>query len=350
MADRPADLAVTSFAPTSPCNLCGASAATVVGTRSRSGAPLRSVCCTSCGLVWSDPRAVDLRTFYENDYRLAYKGTFEPKPKHVLRAGRVALDRLDHVRPLLGQPSRILDVGAGGGEFAHLLQSLGHEVVGIEPNRGYADFAASRYDLQILRGFVGDVALPADSFDVITIWHVLEHTDDPSRVLAQLCSALRPGGTLVVEVPNIEATCQSPRSTFHEAHVFTFSPATLQRMAEKAGLQPQRLTASADGGNITVLLHRPAQPQPALASLQIPGEHDRIVRILRAHHPLTHLFSAHPYRRLAGRLVRSLHERWLTRKRLSSRVLLDSLFASVASDGARAILSRRTESAVRSRA
>lgn len=310
-----------------PCNLCGAAEATVVGTRSRSGAPLRSLCCVDCGLVRSDPRPLDSRSFYEHDYRVAYKGTFEPKPKHVVRAGQVALDRLAHVRPLLQQRRRILDVGSGGGEFAHLLQTLGHEVVGVEPNRGYAEYSTAQYGLNVARGFAGEVPLPTDHFDVITIWHVLEHTDDPSRVVAQLHSALRPGGTLVVEVPNIEATCQSPRSTFHEAHVYSFSPATLRRMAEKAGLEVDRVTLSPDGGNITALLRRPLEPLASAETLRIPGEHDRIVGILKAHRPLRHLLTAQPYRRLAGRVVRSLHEHWKTRNPLPPRALLDQLYA-----------------------
>jgi SAM-dependent methyltransferase len=316
-----------SVATSLPCNLCGAAEATVVGKRSRSGAPLRSVCCVDCGLVWSDPRPLESRRFYEHDYRIAYKGTFEPKLKHVLRAGRVALDRLAHVRPLLQQRRRVLDVGSGGGEFAHLLQTLGHEVVGVEPNRGYAEFSAVQYGITVTRGFAGDVALPADHFDLITIWHVLEHTDDPSRVLAQLHSGLRPGGSLVVEVPNIEATCQSPRSTFHEAHVFTFSPVTLRRMGEKAGLQVERITLSSDGGNITAVLRRPSMPVAAPASLKIFGEHDRIVGILRAHRPRRHLLTPHPYRRLAGRVARSLQERWQTRNPLPPRALLHQLYS-----------------------
>jgi SAM-dependent methyltransferase len=318
------DRVVTSL----PCNLCGAAEATVVGTRSRSGAALRSVCCVDCGLVRSDPRPLDSRRFYEHDYRVAYKGTFEPKLKHVLRAGKVALDRMTHVRPLLRQHSRVLDVGSGGGEFAHLLQTLGHEVVGVEPNRGYAEFSEAQYGIAVTRGFAGDVALPANHFDLITIWHVLEHTDDPSRVLEQLHSALLPGGSLVVEVPNIEATCQSPRSTFHEAHVFTFSPVTLRSLGEKAGLQVERITLSADGGNITAVLRRPSIPLAAPASLKTSGEHDRVVQILRAHRPLRHLLTPHPYRRLAGRVVRSLQERWQTLDPLPPRTLLHQLYSA----------------------
>lgn len=322
----------TVVVPSLACNLCSATEASVVGTLSRSGAALRSVCCLHCGLVWADPRPLDSRSFYEHDYRLAYKGTFEPRPKHVLRAGRVALDRLAHVLPLLQQRRRVLDVGSGGGEFAHLLQSNGHEVLGVEPNQGYAEFSAAHYGLKVVRGFVDDVALPADHFDVITIWHVLEHTEDPCRVLQRLRFALRPEGTLVVEVPNIEATCQSPRSTFHEAHLYTFSPATLARLAEKVGLEVDRITLSSDGGNITALLRRQSQPDKAPETIRIAGEHDRIGGILRGHKPLGHLLTPHPYRRLAKRVFRAVEEYWQTRNTLSPRTLLDDLYSETPAD------------------
>jgi len=195
------------------------------------------------------------------------------------------------------------------------------------PHRGYSGFSAAHYGLQVRRGFIDEVDLPAEHFDLVTIWHVLEHTDDPAQVLARLRAALRPGGTLVVEVPSIEATCQSPASTFHEAHVYTFSAGTLRRMAEKAGLQVDRLTRSADGGNLTAHLRRPLAPAAAPATLSIAGEHDRIVSVLRAHRPWRHLLTAHPYRRLAARLARTLQERWQTRRPTAPRALLDDLYA-----------------------
>lgn len=76
-----------------PCNLCGGTSVDVLATRSRSRRPLRTVICLSCGLVWSDPLPLDPRKFYEDEYRLDYKGTYSPKPKHILRAGKVAIDR-----------------------------------------------------------------------------------------------------------------------------------------------------------------------------------------------------------------------------------------------------------------
>jgi 2-polyprenyl-3-methyl-5-hydroxy-6-metoxy-1,4-benzoquinol methylase len=235
------------------CNLCGGTTVRALSQRSRSGQPLRTVGCRSCGLVWSDPRPHAARQYYEDEYRLDYKGTFEPKPKHVHRAGQVALSRLEKIRQHLRPRMRALDVGSGGGEFAYLLQTLGHDVQGIEPNRGYAAFAATEYGLNITRGFIGDTVLPDGGFDLITIWHVLEHTEDPTSVLAQLGRALAPEGLLVVEVPNVEATCQSPSSSFHEAHLYSFNTVTLQAMAARLGLLTHAITLSDDGGNVTAV-------------------------------------------------------------------------------------------------
>jgi 2-polyprenyl-3-methyl-5-hydroxy-6-metoxy-1,4-benzoquinol methylase len=137
-----------------PCNLCDGKEVSILSNRSRSGKPLRTVICQACGLVWSDPRPHDVRQFYEEEYRLSYKHTYSPKPKHVLRAGHVALSRFDKIEQLLSSRKAVLDVGTGGGEFAYLLQSLGHSVSGIEPNRGYAGYSIHEYGLTVQVGFV----------------------------------------------------------------------------------------------------------------------------------------------------------------------------------------------------
>ncbi|MGH8696433.1 MAG: class I SAM-dependent methyltransferase [Burkholderiales bacterium] len=311
-----------------PCDLCGGSDVSVLATRSRSGAPLRTVICRACGLVWSDPRPHDARQFYETDYRVAYKGAYEPRPKHVLRAGKVALSRLEKIRSLLdGGRKRILDVGTGGGEFAYLLSKLGHDVRGIEPNRGYAEYSVREYGLAIDVGFMQDVALPAGSFDVITIWHALEHTESPSSVLDRLRRALGAGGALVVEVPNVEATCQSPTSTFHEAHLYNFNVASLRGAAEKVGLEETHHMISSDGGNVTMFLGRRPSGTDAPQGAPIPGNCARISGIVSRHTGLRHYATRHPYARAWGRLQRSLNEKREIAKLGGGRRLLDSLYS-----------------------
>lgn len=309
------------------CNLCETREVSVIGRRGRSGKPLRTVACLACGLVWSDPRPEGVRKYYERDYRLAYKHTFEPKPKHVLRAGRVALQRFDIVRPLLRGSARVLDVGSGGGEFAYLLSRLGHRVQGVEPNMGYARYAATQYDLDITVGMIADAALGAGDFDLITIWHVLEHTEDPGAVLLQLSRALSADGRLVVEVPNVEASCQAPHNTFHEAHLYSFNQATLEALAAKSGLAVVSSTLSPDGGNITIVLRKLPTPVAANLALRVlHGNHRRVSEAVHKHTPLRYWTSWRPYSRAARRFGRLTSEFAQRHTLCGGRALLDSLY------------------------
>lgn len=311
----------------SPCQLCGNPESVVLANRGRHGKPLRTVICLQCGLVWSDPLPHNPREFYTQHYRLHYKGTYTPKPKHILRAGRLALARCQTIRHLLPTPQTILDVGSGGGEFIYLLHKLGHTVQGIEPNRGYAEYAESEYGLQVHIGFAQDVALPEEHFDLITMWHVLEHTERPAEVLLKLHRLLKPSGILVIEVPNVEATCQAPQNTFHEAHIFNFNLSTLQKLAEKNRLHRDWSTDLRRWRE-----HHPFCPEKrrkngAPAALAIPGNAESIIRIVRGHTPLKHYTTAHPYRRLWHRLRQYFAGQYGTRDFTSGKALLDQLYA-----------------------
>lgn len=310
-----------------PCNLCGGTEVSILSTRSRSRNPLRTVICQACGLVWSDPRPHDARQFYEAEYRLAYKNTYSPKPKHVVRAGKVALSRFGKIAQLLSSQKTVLDVGTGGGEFAYLLQSLGHVVNGIEPNRGYADHSIQQYGLTVRVGFVQDATFDPASFDIVTIWHVLEHTEDPGFILARLRSWLKPDGVLVVEVPNVEATCQAPRNTFHEAHLYNFNVVSLRRLAKKQGLYETSHLISQDGGNITMFFTRAEPLITDQFCAVIPGNCEWISRIVRQHTFLRHHLSPSPYVRVWQRLCRSLEERRETAAPSSGKAILDGLYA-----------------------
>lgn len=310
-----------------PCNLCGGTEVSVLSNRSRSGEPLRTVICQGCGLVWSDPRPHDARQFYEEEYRLSYKRTYSPKPKHVLRAGQVALSRFEKIEQVLSSRKTVLDVGTGGGEFAYLLQSLGHGVSGIEPNRGYADFSVREYGLTVHVGFVQEARFAPESFDAVTIWHVLEHTEDPGAVLALLRSWMKPEGTLVVEVPNVEATCQAPHSTFHEAHLYNFNVVSLRRLAKKHGLYETKHLISGDGGNITMFLSRMEPLVQDRYDAFIPGNCEWISRIVRRHSNLRRHLTPLPYVRVWQRLCRSLQERRDTADELGAKALLDKLYS-----------------------
>jgi 2-polyprenyl-3-methyl-5-hydroxy-6-metoxy-1,4-benzoquinol methylase len=310
-----------------PCNLCGSQEVSVLANRSRSGKPLRTVICTSCGLVWSDPLPHNPRDFYEDDYRVNYKGTYSPKLKHILRAGHVALSRHRKIEPLLSQPLSILDVGSGGGEFSYLLRTLGHQVKGIEPNKGYANYSIREYELDVHIGFIQNNRFQKESFDLITIWHVLEHTENPGDVLSLLHALLKPQGTLVIEVPNVEATCQSPNSTFHEAHIFNFNVATLEQLAGKMGFAGMTHFLSEDGGNITLIARKKSVERLDQNDISIEGNSEKIIKAVRNHTPSKHYLTTHPYTRLLRRVRQVVQEKRGIASFTGGKPLLDQLYA-----------------------
>lgn len=329
--------------PSIPCNLCGSKEVSILATLSRRGEPLRSVICSKCGLVWSDPLPSNLHNFYENDYRVSYKGNYSPKLKHILRAGNVALSRHRQIERLLATPLTVLDVGSGGGEFSYLLETLGHHVTGIEPNKGYAEYSIREYGLTVQVGFVQDIIIPQQSFDLITIWHVLEHTEDPFAVLTKLHSLLKPQGIVVVEVPNIEAKCQSPKSTFHEAHIFHFNIASLKRLAEKVGFIEINHLISADGGNITLFLQKTIKEVNGLDEFTILGNAEKISKIVTNHTPLKHYLTTYPYIRLFSRLRQYCFEERNIKNFNGGKQLLDHQYAHLHNQGINPSANREEE-------
>ena len=138
---------------------------------------------------------------------------------------------------LLGEPrGRLLDVGAGRGRFVASARAAGWDASGLEPfPRGAAPF-------------VDAIALEDATYeelDAITLWHVLEHLDDPAAALARLRGWLRPGGTLVVGVPNLDslqARLGGPR-WFHldlPRHRTHFTARGLHAALSRAGFEPAR--------------------------------------------------------------------------------------------------------------
>lgn len=310
------------------CPLCGSARHEPVGDRDRDGRPLRNVLCNDCGLVFVDPppSRTDLDAWYQHAYRIDYKGVVEPRPHHVLRAGRVALDRLSRIGHLLTSRPRTLDVGSGGGEMLYMLtHAAGASAQGLEPNEGYARHARDRLGLPVRQGFVERGNGIEGGFELITIYHVLEHLAEPAAVARTLHDWLVPGGHLVVEVPCVEATCQAPSNTFHKAHLATWGLPTLSRLGLQAGLTPVSTWTSADGGNIQIIFRREGPQLTEQPAAGTQGYAGRVREVLRSHTPVGHYLSGRPYTRLMSRLRQRIDERRILGEETDPRAILDRL-------------------------
>jgi 2-polyprenyl-3-methyl-5-hydroxy-6-metoxy-1,4-benzoquinol methylase len=98
----------------------------------------------------------------------------------------------------------ILDVGCGRGTFLDIMKQDGWSVMGVELNEETASYASSRYGIQVLTA--GAMPRLADeSFDVITLYHVLEHSFEPAAVVKECRRLMRKNGMLVIAVPNMDS-------------------------------------------------------------------------------------------------------------------------------------------------
>ncbi len=260
------------------CNLCGCRDSVVVAETDRRLKTLRSIACTGCGLIRTDPMptpdelAEYYATAYRADYQLAFAGG--PPPHHVKRSGREAAFRADLLAPKLVPGARLLDFGSGSGEFLAAARARGCDVIGVEPGRDYAAFARKTYGLEILEQ-ADDATFAGQSFDVITTHHVLEHLRDPAETVERLARWLKPDGRLYAAVPNMAATGKPPHERFHFAHVHGYVRETFDLLARRAGLVPDTGYWRED---TTVVYRKTDAPVPALA---LPGLAERLARDLK---------------------------------------------------------------------
>jgi 2-polyprenyl-3-methyl-5-hydroxy-6-metoxy-1,4-benzoquinol methylase len=277
-----------------PCNLCGGADIDVIGERDRDGRALRTTICRACGLVWSNPRPSEeqVRRYYASEYRLDYKGVATPSLRHIARSGRGALNRYRALAPYLQRGHRILDAGAGGGEVVYVLRALGFDAAGLEPDERYARHAREALGVPVTTGFVQDAAFACGSFDVVTMYHALEHVEDPTAILSRLRSWMTDRGVLLIEVPNVEAACIAPAHRFHFAHFYNFNRQTLEALGRKAGFEPVQTTTSSDGGNLTTVFRASGTPEPPRAD---SANYSRVAAAVNGHTPFTYYCSSAPY-------------------------------------------------------
>lgn len=203
--------------------------------------------CTLCGHFFGR-HSLDLSQLYARDYVDATYGGpqgMRERWQKILalpqersdNAGRVARIQEFAAKHLAGGVRRLLDVGAGIGVFPAAMKQLGWDVTALEPDKRTAahlrDVVGVRADTRELAAL--DPA--AGRFEAITFNKVLEHVEDPVRLLAAAAGLLAPGGFVYIELPDVAAAVAGPgREEFFIEHHHVFSPASLTMLAERAGL------------------------------------------------------------------------------------------------------------------
>jgi SAM-dependent methyltransferase len=251
-----------------PCPACG--------QRSAARETPSPVTCEACGLVFVDPvppEAISI-TSYGAEYYEPWQGR-EERARLRMWGRRLALV----MRRSRG--GTLLDVGCGDGLFLRVARDAGLRVEGIEFSPEGARRAAARLGRPVAVGDLVQQSHLQGPFDIVTLWHVLEHLEAPRAMLEAVRRRLAPGGLLVVAVPNLDnlpmqAAYRLARGRplplyeegAREPHLSHFSPVTLRHLLERHQFEaidivpdrcaltvPKRLIDSAAAG-LTPLLGR----------------------------------------------------------------------------------------------
>lgn len=205
--------------------------------------------CAGCGLLFQD--GVDLGAriadFYPPGYWWDGKGTLAPLERRY-REWVMSLDQLRFVRTVVPQAGDLdlLDIGCGTGLFVRLAARAGYRAVGVESSAEAAAAAARLGDEPVIHGNESTVAESGRRFDVVTLFHVLEHVPDPFDFLRRIRKLLVKPGHLVVQVPNrssIQARLFGPR--WHgldcPRHICNYTTYALLYILGRAGFRIRRL-------------------------------------------------------------------------------------------------------------
>ncbi len=230
------------------CNLCGSMDHRVVypaaprqttdfATEFRSSAdgPLTEplVACSKCGLQFVNPRL--RQGLILDGYREGSDERFVSQARARERTFASSLARIER-RVRTG---RLLDVGTAAGSFLHVAAKRGWRVSGCEPNRWMCDWGRTHYGLQLDSGTLPEQRYADHAFDVVTLWDVLEHDGDPTRLLQECHRVLAHGGYLVVNYPDIGswiARLMGRRWVFLlSGHLFYFTRRTVRDLLHRVG-------------------------------------------------------------------------------------------------------------------
>jgi len=302
------------------CILCRGNDFKLISERdSKSKGELMVCFCNICSMVSQNPIPTEqeVEKYYASDYRQDYKQVFEPKLKHVYRAGNLALDRLGFLTKNNVVSGKLLDVGAGGGEFTYISSQLGFESMGVEPNIGYSNYAKNQYKANIKTGQLADVD---GKFDIITMFHVMEHIPDPVKTFKKLYGLLNENGSLFIEVPNIESFSQSPNNTFFKAHIHYFSASTLTASASQ-------YFSSVELDNSESILRILFNRRSSIKDLELPSKSDiGTSKILVTQKSwFNYVFKGKGYAKAINRVRVIIHDAQLIK--LEPRAILDDIIS-----------------------
>lgn len=200
--------------------------------------------CTDCGFMYTDPRPEEneLYRYYESEDYVSHSNTSKGLINFLYQNIRkYTLVKKVKLINSLSLKDKILDIGSGTGDFLNACKQNGWETTGIEPNENARLLAINNHKLDIKEE--ADInTLKKESFNVITMWHVLEHVPQLNRRVEEIKQLLKRNGTLIVAVPNrmsFDAQHYKENWAGYDVprHLYHFSPKDIEKLFSKHGFE-----------------------------------------------------------------------------------------------------------------
>ena len=228
------------------CQVCGSAERTL---KFEDG-PYHVYTCSACTFVYVTPRLTGqaLLDVYNGTYWKSdnpkVRGYADYAKESALYLKTYKL-RMKLVSKWLPEKGRILDVGCAAGYFLRIAQQHGHDVHGVELSQAIAQEAIQSLGAdRVYNGFLDDAVEARGwqdhSFDLVTIWDVIEHVPEPQGLLASIKKMIKPGGKLLLETQNVNSKLANKLGKRwhhykHDEHLYHFNPDTISRLLTDCG-------------------------------------------------------------------------------------------------------------------
>ena len=232
-----------------PCPYCGSASCSIKFVEP----PFRVLKCSHCSLVYLGNPPDDgliYERYYESPEADAGEYRSESGNMSLTELFAINKQRISFIKTIQS-PGMLLDVGCGRGYFLKTARDHGFTVHGIDVSDRAIEYAQREFTLSADVQKLDDLASSGRHFDVITLWHVLEHFTDPIASLRQVRSLLTDGGICVLEVPNLHSLkFMAARNKWQGGnhplyHRTFFTTRTLRNVLLKAGFsRPHRAKLS----------------------------------------------------------------------------------------------------------
>lgn len=185
------------------------------------------------------PSSERLGKYYESDDYISHtdsKRSFFEKVYQIVKQKALS-DKVKLIQSLQPQKGTLLDIGSGTGDFLVVAKKRGWNITGVEPSNKAKAIAVSK-GVTFVDGLY---AIPDASYDVVTMWHVLEHVPDVEKQISELKRILNPDGVIVIAVPNFKSYDAKYYGEFWAAydvprHLWHFSKTAIEKLFARQGM------------------------------------------------------------------------------------------------------------------